>query len=310
MNHKRWSIVVVTAQTSGRVRQIHLPAMVLLLITIIGCAGFVGMARLLWYTGTYANAKFGVYEAQRENRSLMMKVKFLDKFVAKENDKIESLIAFEDNIRLQYGMNHISADVRMAGIGGRPTPEETLLSNILDPVLIRAEAVRESVSNLLRKSELQDSTLSQVAGNVKAIHEKWAQRPSIWPAQGRVTSYYGLRFHPIEGRVLFHDGLDIANKSWTPIYSAANGVVKFVGTMDFYGRVINIRHPQSGCETVYGHLSQIVVTSGQAVKRGDLIGYMGSTGRSTGSHLHYEVRTDSRAVNPLSFILPTDAIVD
>jgi hypothetical protein len=112
MNKKQWCFVIVTAQTASRVRQIHISTIILILIALISCAGFIGMARLLWYTGSYASAKFGVYEAQRENRALMMKVKFLDKFITKENEKIESLVAFEDNMRLQYGMERISPDVR------------------------------------------------------------------------------------------------------------------------------------------------------------------------------------------------------
>jgi murein DD-endopeptidase MepM/ murein hydrolase activator NlpD len=251
-----------------------------------------------------------VYEARRENRGLLMKIKFLNKFITKENEKINALVAFENKVRLQYGMNRISDDIRQAGVGGRPAREDILLTNMLDPVLLRAEAVRESLVILLRKSELQDSTLSRVAGNVVRIHKKWSQRPSIWPTQGRVTSYFGYRFHPIAGHRLFHDGLDIANKTWTPIYATADGIIKFVGRKDYFGRMVTIRHPESDCQTVYAHLQRAAVTEGQVVQRGDLIGYMGATGRTTGTHLHYEVRVNNRPVNPLSYILPSDAIVD
>ena len=110
--------------------------------------------------------------------------------------------------------------------------------------------------------------------------------------------------------MLFHDGLDIANKVWTPIYATADGIVRTSCIRDYFGRMISIDHPVCDCQTIFGHLHQSVVVPGQVVKRGDLIGYMGNTGRSTGSHLHYEVRVNGHAVNPLSYILPTDAIVD
>ena len=310
MKKRQWCFVVVTSKTTSRVRQAYFPAILLVLFAFVSMAGVAGMARLLWCTGSYASAKFGVYEAKRENHGLMMKIRFLDRFIAKENEKIDALVAFEDNVRLQYGMDRISKDVRMAGVGGRPAPEDRILSGMFDPVLTRAEMVQESIGELLRKSELQDSTLSRVAEKVSRIHSKWAQRPSIWPTQGKVTSYFGFRFHPIAGQMLFHDGLDIANKTSTPIYATADGIVKFVGSQDFYGRLVSIRHPESECETLYGHLNQSSVSHGQRVKRGDLIGYMGNSGRSTGPHLHYEVRVEEHPVNPLNYILPTDAIVD
>jgi murein DD-endopeptidase MepM/ murein hydrolase activator NlpD len=310
MKKMNWGFVVVTAESLTRVRQINFSTIFLVIVLAITIAGFAGMGRLILFTSTYASAKFGVYEARRENRGLMMKIKFINKFIDQENQKIYDLVRFEDNIRLQYGMDKISEDVRKAGVGGRPSPEELLLSTLLDPVLIRAESIRDSLSVMLRKTQLQDSTLSRVTDNVTKMKKKWAQRPSIWPTDGRVTSYFGNRFHPIEEQVLFHDGLDIANKTGTPIYAPADGIVKFVGIQENYGRMITINHHDSNCETIYGHLQQAEVSSGQIIHRGDLIGFMGSTGRSTGSHLHYEVRVNEHAIDPFNYILPTDVVVD
>ncbi|MBN1760466.1 MAG: M23 family metallopeptidase [Chitinispirillaceae bacterium] len=310
MYKKRWGFVIVTAQSMSRVRQVYISGIILFILGIVSCIGVVGMARLVWFSGSYAHAKFGVYEARRENKGLMMKIRFLNRFIAKETDKINQLVAFEDKIRLQYGMDRISNEVRRAGVGGRPSREDLMLTNLLDPVLMRAEAVRESLEVLIRKADLQDSTLTRVTYNVAKIHKKWSQRPSTWPTQGRITSYFGYRFHPIAGHTLFHDGLDIANKVWTPIYSTADGIVHFAGNKDYYGRMVAINHQASDCQTIYGHLHQTAVVAGQVVKRGDLIGYMGNTGRSTGPHLHYEVRISKKPVNPLSYILPTDAIID
>jgi hypothetical protein len=310
MPNKRWGFIVVTAQSMSRVRQVYVSGILLVFLCTIFVTGIVGMAKLVSFSSSYAHAKFGVYEAKRENRGLMMKIKFLNKFISQETDKINHLVAFEDKIRLQYGMDRISTEVRRAGVGGRPTREDILLTHLLDPVLMHAEAVRESLEVLLRKADLQDSTLTRVTHNVTRIHKKWSQRPSTWPTQGRITSYFGYRFHPILGHTLFHDGLDIANKVWTPIYATADGIVKSSGMKDYYGRLVCIDHPESDCQTLYGHLHQSVVVAGQVVKRGDLIGYMGNTGRSTGSHVHYEVRVKKKPVNPLSYILPTDAIID
>lgn len=311
MKKMGWGIVVVTAESLARVRHASLSGLFIISFIIVALIGFAGMGRLLWFTGTYASAKFGVYEARRENRGLLMKVQFLNKFIDQENSKINDLITFEDNIRLQYGLESISEDVRMAGVGGRPSPAELLLSNMLDPVLIKAESVRESLSVMLRKAELQDSTLTRVSDNVTSIHKKWSQRPSIWPTEGRITSPFGNRFHPILGQTMFHDGIDVANRVGTPVHATADGIVKFVGMRDYYGKVVMLNHSDSDCETVYAHLNQSLVSSGQFVRRGDLVGYMGNSGRSTGPHLHYEVRANgNKPINPMNYILPSDIVID
>ncbi len=118
---------------------------------------------------------------------------------------------------------------------------------------------------------------------------------------GRITSRFGPRRDPRNGRREMHEGLDIAAPRGTPIYATGDGVVAFVGWQHGYGRVVKIRHA-FGFETVYAHLSRARVKRGQHVKRGDRIGDMGSTGRSTGNHVHYEVRINDRPVNPMKFI--------
>ena len=123
------------------------------------------------------------------------------------------------------------------------------------------------------------------------------------------TSGYGVRSDPFQGRVAMHAGIDLAGPVGTPIYATADGVVTTAGyNSGGYGNLIKIDHGR-GIETRYGHLAAIGVQTGRSVKRGDLIGRMGSTGRSTGSHLHYEVRVDGRAVNPIPFMKSTDYLL-
>jgi len=310
MKKPGWKILFVSEQSFSRVRQTTFLKGLLILCILFSMAGLAGMARLVWFSASFGLAKFGVYEARRENEGLLKKTAFLNKFISKESEKIDNLVAFENKVRLQYGMNRISDDVRMAGIGGKPDREEMMISSLLDPVLKQAETVKQRTHSLLRKAELQDSTLSQMSNIVNKTHRQWLQRPSIWPTQGRITSRFGYRFHPIAKHNMFHSGLDIANKTWTPIFAPADGIVKFVGAKDHFGNLIELSHPENNIETLFGHLQQALVNKGQIVKRGELIGYMGSSGRSTGPHLHYEVKIDRKSVDPLGFILPTDVVVD
>ena len=122
--------------------------------------------------------------------------------------------------------------------------------------------------------------------------------PSIWPTTGVVTSPYGLRW----GGTDFHPGMDIANDMGTPIVATADGVVEYAGwNSGGYGNMVDINHG-NGLMTRYGHASQVVVSVGQHVKRGQLIAYMGSTGFSTGPHVHYEVHVNGNRVNPISYL--------
>jgi murein DD-endopeptidase MepM/ murein hydrolase activator NlpD len=120
------------------------------------------------------------------------------------------------------------------------------------------------------------------------------------PVPGRMTSGFGERFHPILGYERMHTGVDLAAAMGTPIVAAADGRVVSAGWHGGYGQLVAIAHT-GGIETMYGHMSRIVAWSGEMVRQGQLIGYVGATGLATGPHLHYEVRKDGRPVNPMSF---------
>ena len=122
------------------------------------------------------------------------------------------------------------------------------------------------------------------------------------------TSSFGVRSDPFKGGRAMHAGVDIPGPIGTPIYATADGIVGRAQRAGGYGNLVEIEHGQ-GIQTRYGHLSSIVAAPGARVKRGDLIGLMGSTGRSTGSHLHYEVRLDGRAVNPMPFLQSSDYVI-
>ena len=126
--------------------------------------------------------------------------------------------------------------------------------------------------------------------------------PSLMPVDTvRLTSGFGLREHPVLGGIRQHKGVDLGAPTGTPIYATANGVVEMAQWYSGYGLYVAIEHG-GNIETRYGHMSQISVAAGQYVKRGEVIGYVGATGRATGPHLHYEVRVNGEAVNPLPYM--------
>lgn len=143
--------------------------------------------------------------------------------------------------------------------------------------------------------------MDQVGQSVPAAQGSMSV-PSLKPvANLQFTSFYGVRSDPFRGTAAMHAGVDIPGPVGTPIYATADGIVGRTGWVGGYGNLVELEHG-GNLETRYGHLSKVLVSQGQRVKRGDLIALMGSTGRSTGSHLHYEVRMDGRAVNPIPYL--------
>ena len=134
--------------------------------------------------------------------------------------------------------------------------------------------------------------------------------PSRRPVDAmRLTSSFGTRSDPFNGRRARHNGIDIPGPLGTPIYATADGTIGRAQRLGGYGNYVEIEHGNA-IQTRYGHLSAIAVTSGQRVRRGDVVGYMGSTGRSTGSHLHYEVRIAGAPVNPIPFVAQDGVMAD
>ncbi|RNJ61438.1 MAG: M23 family metallopeptidase [Porphyrobacter sp. IPPAS B-1204] len=139
------------------------------------------------------------------------------------------------------------------------------------------------------------------------IQQRAVSVPSRMPLEGaQLTSGFGMRTHPVLGGRRAHAGIDLAAPTGTPVYATADGVVGRADWYSSYGLYISINHG-AAMETRYAHLSRLAVAAGDNVKKGDLIGYVGSTGRSTGPHLHYEVRVDGLAVNPIPYMVESEA---
>lgn len=158
------------------------------------------------------------------------------------------------------------------------------------------------LDRVVRRSQLREVGMVEIMDFLKDREDILASTPLGKPALGWITSGFGARVSPTTGKTLMHEGLDIAAAPGAPVYATAEGIVKFAGYDPGYGKVVKIEHGY-GVETRYGHNSQLKVTAGQRVKRGDLIAFVGTTGRSTGPHLHYEVISNGAPVDPQRYIL-------
>ena len=153
------------------------------------------------------------------------------------------------------------------------------------------------------KSVLQglESRLRYVRRDVERQEQLAAATPSIWPAHGWLTGTFGGRPDPFTGEPGFHQGIDISTEKGNPVFATADGVVESASYTGDYGNLVVLRH-DFGLSTRYGHLSRFNAKPGATVKRGDVIGYVGSTGRSTGAHVHYEILANGKLLNPLQLL--------
>lgn len=162
--------------------------------------------------------------------------------------------------------------------------------------------LKNELKRLSEQAVEEEESFKELIETITAIELRWAGTPSIWPVKGWVTSSFGPRVSPFTGRRVMHNGLDIAARRGTKVTASADGVAYKVGFDNELGRGIFIRHGH-GKTTIYGHLDRQIVSVGQEVKRGETIAYVGSTGKSTGPHLHYEVRVNNVPVDPMRYIV-------
>lgn len=204
-----------------------------------------------------------------------------------------------------------AAGVMISGGASAEAPETTQVSTTTHHVpaggpLISA-ASSEARGDIAADAQFRSLFMSWKkldGGNTGAI-----AIPSVQPVSNlKFTSNFGIRSDPFRGTAAMHAGVDIPGPIGTPIYATADGIVSHAGRQGGYGNLVEINHGK-GIATRYGHLSRIIVADNARVKRGQLIAMMGSTGRSTGSHLHYEVRIDGHAVNPVPFLTTADYLL-
>lgn len=167
---------------------------------------------------------------------------------------------------------------------------------------IIAQQVREEIQSLANAASNQEQALQELSEVAEQRSTQWSSTPSIWPVRGWVTSGFGPRVSPFTEKPAWHDGLDIGASPNAPVQAPAQGRVISVGSDPKMGNSVKIDHGY-GIETVYGHLAKALVKEGQRVKRGDVVALVGSTGLSTGPHLHYMVKKNGQTLDPTKFIL-------
>ena len=209
------------------------------------------------------------------------------------------LLAPEKAIKSDDGAQHLSSvETDQAAPAGQVSLSETSKGN--EPDMIAS--IKQNIDWLSREATIQEQSLEELSLAAENRSSRWAVTPSIWPVKGWVTSWFGPRVSPFTEKPAWHDGLDIGAAANAPIQAPAQGRVTVVGFDPKMGNVVKIDHG-FGIETLYGHLAKSLVKEGQRVKRGEVVALVGSTGLATGPHLHYMVKVNGQALDPLKYIL-------
>ncbi|MBC8467353.1 MAG: peptidoglycan DD-metalloendopeptidase family protein [Candidatus Marinimicrobia bacterium] len=204
-------------------------------------------------------------------------------------------------IRTYAGMPEIDQDIRKLGIGGRALDSKSFSDNLAPAVNKELSILELDVERLSREINLELTSYESIYEKVQEDISRISKIPSIRPVEGGyLNSSYGYRNDPIDNVRRFHQGQDITVPTGTPIYAPADGIIKRAYYVGGFGNHIKINHG-SGYSTIFAHLSKFKVKYGQKVKRGDLIGFTGNTGRSTAPHLHYEIHYYGAPQNPLDY---------
>ena len=265
-------------------------------------AGFLSFGLIVAFSTYFF---FGPKATSSEDITLSMyksQFKIVNNEVKELRSKLNELIEQDNEVyRGIYGLDTISDDVREAGIGG--TDAYAYLNNYSEGELIKD--IRKNIDKLRRQYDVQNESYSELLKMAKRKKKSLAHIPAIQPVKNknlkRMASGFGYRIDPFYRTRKFHAGMDFTARTGTEVYATANGRVERVQRKyGGYGRNIIINHG-NGYKTLYAHLSASKVKVGQKVVRGQVIGKVGNTGKSTGPHLHYEVRLNNEPLNPSNF---------
>jgi len=244
---------------------------------------------------------FELAQLRYETEEQRTKIHFFSSKIEDLEKQLARLKDFDKKIRIIANLEKGQETTSFVGMGG-PSPSdvrEKLRAERDEAGLV--QQMRTDVERLKSEAMSREESLSELEKLLQNKREMLTHTPSIWPVHGWVTSGFGFRTDPFTGLAQMHEGLDISNREGTPVIASADGIVSATGKEFTYGNVVVISHG-FGIISRYNHLSKILVGAGRKVKRGDIIAEVGTTGRSTGPHLHYEIRVNGIPINPRRYI--------
>ena len=301
MDKEHFNILIFGHNTS-KSRHLRIPKKTVKIATYLLAFTFLCVT---FFFCDYIQVKKKAYELsllQEETQEQRSQIHFFSAQIENLEKKLSQLKDLDKRIRIIANLENGQETTPFIGMGG-PSPSDIRdkLKTEKDPkALVRQ--MESDVNRLQSEATNQEESLSELEKLLQDKKDMLVHCPSIWPTFGWVTSGFGFRTNPFTGLTQMHEGLDISNRTGTPIVAPADGIVSDSGNDLAIGKSLVLSHG-FGMITRYGHLSKTLVRLGQKVKRGEKIAEIGSTGKTTGPHLHYEVRLNDIPVNGMRYIL-------
>ncbi len=303
--------VLIIPSSDAEIISLRLPGGALALFFSVFLAGLVGLGTCAFQYVGQRHRDATISQLRNDNGSLGREVSLIRDSITRLGGDLDRLAEFEREIRVASGLPAIDPQVARLGIGG--PAGVTLRGGLATGAVMSGapcEVDRDEVEQLLRQARFRRASLAQVAQVLTLRKETLERTPSILPISGgRVTSHFGTRADPFTGEEATHEGVDVSGPRGAEVVATAAGVVVATHARTGYGLTIEIDH-ENGIHTIYCHNSKVYVRPGDCVARGAAIAAVGSTGRATSPHCHYEVHEDGSAVDPSRFILSSKTIYD
>lgn len=324
MHRKRFTFILIPPN-DGQVQEYRFSSRFLLLTGLV-CLVFI-CAFGYYLTGYYSRVDYqdDLAQLRAENGELMRSLEHTRGSVSQLEKFMSVLREDDEKLRNYHQMEPLSADERLAGAGGAELPA-SFFSALPARKRILLEDLNASILRLQREAKIQEESFKQLEGKFRESEDGWKHFPTIAPVSSEhswISSHFGYRSDPFTGRPAFHSGIDFAGRKGTPVYATADGTVKEAYRDAGLGNIVVIDHNievldengQLYCkegiyQTEYGHLEKILVSPGQRLVRGQQIGTMGNTGRSTGPHLHYAVLYKHQRMGRRGYVDPENFILD
>lgn len=287
---KRFYILFVARDAEGQLRKIPIP---LHYLYVFLAGAVIGMTTITGMAGSYARMLFKVAsfnQLRTEKTALQSRYSQLEQVSHEKDIQVASLGSIANEVSVIYGLK---PNAKLLAENDQPLKPEQVNDAINGLYALRTSAMNGSATAGLGVGLTRQASLSDWVAATTA--------PTLWPVMGPITGSFGSRVDPFNGEGAFHAGVDISCHYGQPIMAPADGVVTYAGFYSGYGRMLIVDHG-NGISTRYGHLSGFAVTDGQTLRKGEVIGYVGMSGRSTGAHLHYEVRIHDTPVNPYKYL--------
>lgn len=309
---KKFYTILVLPDAGSRIRRFHIAKPLLSTLAVSAGLIFVAFLFLVYQTVSHTGHMLELRQLRTissEQANLLQKFERLD-------NQMGRLREFDVRLRTAAGLEAQGTESPLVGVGGA----DTLSSRALMVAALAHQApsggslTKVSIDGLGgeldRLSREMNDRNKSFQGLITALEAKrslLASTPTIWPVKGWMTAGFGHRRSPFTGQRQMHEGVDISNSAGTPIIAPADGIVTYTGPLGAFGNAISVNHGNK-ISTFYAHLQQQKVTQGQRVRRGDVIGLVGATGRATGPHLHYEIQVNEVPVDPTKYVIDSETV--